>query len=123
MSLLQKSPTHRQKSSKVIVRDGGKGPFAHLLRPAGGYKPFGIMKKEKKETILLQAPATESLTSGTRTLERTLNVPQTISNLDMGKQQDERVPETVKNFLSRIPDLSYMLSTKLSLPSSNQGTH
>jgi hypothetical protein len=128
---------HTTEPSKIIIRDGGKGPFAHTLYPVGGFKTSAEANRRtvKDASDQIQQtldevppiePAENSSIGSNRKISPQSAVSETIvtfpptdkilktSTMSCGK--DQPPAENVRRFLMKIPDLSYMLSSKLSIP-------
>jgi len=126
----------------ILSRSSGGGPFAHLSYPVGGPHPldgphYPLMHTAPTSEDYLpgvvvpseEAPASEASQTANNT-RRSVELTETIvelpiaakkktsgTKIDSNSSVDKQVPsERVKEFLSRVPDLSFMLSSKLSLP-------
>ena len=123
----------------ILSRSSGGGPFAHLSYPVGGLHPldgphYPLMHTAPSSEDYLpgvvvpseEAPASEAPQTATR---RSVELTETIVELPPAAKKkasgtkvdadsvDKQGPsERVKEFLSRVPDLSFMLSSKLSRP-------
>jgi hypothetical protein len=111
-------------SSRYIMSEGDKGPFAHTSYPIGGVYSIGVNSRRKEPDVLaIQLPIADE-TPGGRAPAHVTQQPEapaaTIVNVppsNAASSEAEHEPSGhVKNFLQRIPDLSYMLSSTLSIP-------
>lgn len=128
--------------SRLIVSGSGGGPFAHLSYPVGGIHPVNARRNLLQTNQQLSAdflpdvipgqfPQIEEIPAsrtspapGRRSVELTETVvelpPPSKNQTSKAKgdsvSSNEGPSEKVREFLSRVPDLSFMLSSKLSLP-------
>jgi len=130
--MFQKAP------SRLVLSNGGKGPYSHYGYPIGGFRSArdSSLQSETEEAehsaidylpdvLPVHSPPASKTAADKSTTEvsRPLNIlSETIVDLPPKKVAAESSRETsepsdqVKNFLQRVPDLSFMLSSKLSVP-------
>lgn len=134
-SMFKKEPSRR------VVLNGGKGPFSHCEYPIGGFRlnrdpslsPKGSNTAHHAAVDYylpdgpsVQTPPQASSPSAEVSQQRPV-VRETIVELSPKKKvtkaaasnssmEDSEPSDQVKDLLQRVPDLSFMLSSKLSLP-------
>ena len=124
-----------KKANSRIIYSGSGGPFGYLRYPVGGIRPLETSWKTATNWHLLrvvpdQLADTEIIPVPLAAAKHSSETSRAISELpppnlssatksfvNGNSSTDSATPsEKVKEFLSRVPDLSYMLSSKLSLP-------
>lgn len=134
--MLHKAP------SKLIVRNGGKGPFAHTLYPVGGinsnaYSTLNVDREQHSHVYLpddlaIHTPTAEATKPSENSVkkqppilrETIVSLPPAVSDKKVNANGSTTAngnhvngtTDNVRNFLKKIPDLSFMLSSKLSSP-------
>lgn len=146
LSTLKDCQNHKESHSKVIISQDGRGPYSHFISPIGGsvapIDKIGTDRVKKRgsvvgsyvpEVLSIQLPTgNESavemasptpgrpkvngsiLSSKTGTGES--NEFKEVTPAKTSSSTEQGLSEAAKELLRKIPDLSFMLNTTLSLP-------
>jgi hypothetical protein len=146
LSTLKDSQNHKESHSKVIISQDGRGPYFHLIYPIGGrvapIDKIGTDRVNKRGSVVVSnvpellpiqlptgnecavdmaSPTPEQpkknagkLSSKTGTGEK--NGLRGVAPAKTSSSKEQSPSEAAKELLRKIPDLSFMLSTTLSLP-------
>jgi hypothetical protein len=117
-------------SQQRVVNVDCSGPFDHFGFPVGGVHFIGsrgvqsLEPRALPDVLAIQLPKSDEPrrstqqqpfeTRATRAVPAISSVP-TIGDSSSKQPNEPTMSEQARNFLQRIPDLSYMLSSKLSL--------
>lgn len=123
------------KAPSRFIISGSGGPFAHLSYPVGEMLTVGATRKTVSHTPVkllapnqsfgaeeqtVQASATATVRRSVELRETVVELPPPLAKIDKDKvcspSDSASSSEKVQEFLSRVPNLSYMLSTTLSRP-------
>ena len=137
LSKLLEDESMFKKADSRLIYSGSGGPFGYLSYPVGSILPLVACSKSATDGHLLrivpyQSADTEvtpaplvatnhniEIRGSIAKLPPTNSSTAAISVVNNSSSSNGATPsEKVKDFLSRVPDLSYMLSSKLSLPTS-----
>ena len=146
LSALKDCQNHKESHSKVIISQDGRGPYSHFIYPIGGpvapIDKIGTDRVSKRgsvpasyvpEVLPIQLPTGNegAVDMASPTLERPKvnagkwssmtgtgenNGSRGVALAKMSISSEQSPSEAVKELLSKIPDLSFMLSATLSLP-------
>jgi hypothetical protein len=146
LSTLKDSQNHKESHSKVIISQDGRGPYSHFIYPIGGpvapIDKIGTNRVKKQgsavasfvpEVLPIQLPTGKegAVDMASPTPERPkFNADKFSSMAGTGEKNGTRAfataktsssteqgpSEAAKELMRKIPDLSFMLSTTLSLP-------
>ena len=146
LSTLKDCQNHKESYSKVIISQDGRGPYSHFIYPIGGpvapidkigtdrvNKRGSVVPSYVPEVLPIQLPTGNEgavdvalstperpkvnagkLSSVTGTGEN--NGSRGIAPAKTSSSTEQGPSEAAKELLRKIPDLSFMLSTTLSLP-------
>lgn len=129
-NLLEKNQQAESQPPTLIISKGAMGPFAHTYYPTGGFSrrkksiPTTLTSWETYLPSSSKTPSSDPASSDTNNQRQkhssstATSKPSTKGGevLTKLKSEENGSLDRVKEFLSRVPDLSFMLSTKLSIP-------
>lgn len=123
------------KAPSRLIISGSGGPFAHLSYPVGGVLPVETTRKTvlhppvkllapnqsfDAEEQKVEASPTATVRQSVELRETVAELPPPLTKIDRDKvnspSDNFASSEKAREFLSRVPNLSYMLSTTLSRP-------
>ena len=112
--LFEDESMFKTAASRLIVSGSG-GPFDYLRYPVGGIRPLETGMTSADLPRIVRYPSEDAEETAPQSTPFPNKVGQ--AKVDDSSASSATPSEKVKEFLSRVPDLSYMLSTRLTRPS------